>query len=111
MEVESPAEREPLTETQPSLRGAFEDVYRFILQAVKGDRATAETIFEDYLDGKRPKNYCLFREVASARVKQAPLTVASRRDGWRNEQGGAGGKRCRWHATTTSTRPRNSIGG
>ena len=50
MEVESPAEREPLTETQPSLRGAFEDVYRFILQAVKGDRATAETIFEDYLD-------------------------------------------------------------
>jgi hypothetical protein len=23
-----------------------------ILQAVKGDRATAETIFEDYLDGK-----------------------------------------------------------
>jgi len=52
MEVESPAEREPLAETQPSLRGAFEDVYRFILQAVKGDRATAETIFEDYLDGK-----------------------------------------------------------
>jgi hypothetical protein len=51
MEVESPAEREPLTETQPSLRGAFEHAYRFILQAVKGDRATA-TIFEDYLDGK-----------------------------------------------------------
>ena len=49
---ESSVEREPLTETQPSLRGAFEDVYRFILQAVKGDRATAETIFEDYLDGK-----------------------------------------------------------
>jgi hypothetical protein len=49
-EGESPAEREPLTRTQPSLRGAFEDVYLFILQAVKGDRATAETIFEDYLD-------------------------------------------------------------
>jgi hypothetical protein len=49
---ESPAEREPVTETQPSFRGAFEDVYRFILQAVKGDRATAESIFEDYLDGK-----------------------------------------------------------
>ena len=43
---------EPLTETQPSFRGAFGDVYRFILQAVKGDRATADRIFEDYLDGK-----------------------------------------------------------
>jgi len=49
---ESAAEGEPLTEAQPSLRGAFGDVYRFILQAVKGDRATADTIFEDYLDGK-----------------------------------------------------------
>jgi hypothetical protein len=43
---------EPLAETQPSFRGAFGDVYRFILQAVKGDRATADRIFEDYLDGK-----------------------------------------------------------
>jgi hypothetical protein len=30
----------------------FEDVYRFILQVVNGDRATADTIFEDYLGGK-----------------------------------------------------------
>jgi hypothetical protein len=55
---ESPAEGEPLTETQPitetqpSFRGAFGDVYRFILQAVKGDRAAADMIFEDYLHGK-----------------------------------------------------------
>jgi hypothetical protein len=49
---QSPAEGEPLTEPQPSVRGFFRDVYRFILQAVNGDRATAETIFEDYLDGK-----------------------------------------------------------
>jgi hypothetical protein len=27
-------------------------VYRFILQAVKGDKATAHAIFEDYLAGK-----------------------------------------------------------
>ena len=100
-----------LRKTQPSLRGAFEHVYRFILQAVKGDRATARPFSKIISMENYPKNYCLFREVASARVKQAPLTVASRRDGWRNEQGGAGGKRCRWHATTTSTRPRNSIGG
>jgi hypothetical protein len=38
--------------TQPSLRGAFRHVYLFILQAVNGDRATADTIFEDYLAGK-----------------------------------------------------------
>jgi hypothetical protein len=45
-------ETQPITETQPSFRGAFGDVYRFILQAVKGDRAVADMIFEDYLDGK-----------------------------------------------------------
>jgi hypothetical protein len=32
---ESAAEGEPLTEAQPSLRGAFREVYRFILQAVR----------------------------------------------------------------------------
>ena len=42
----------PLTETEPSLRSAFGDVYRFILQAVKGDRATADMIFEHYLHGE-----------------------------------------------------------
>jgi hypothetical protein len=46
------AEGAPLTETQPALRGIFGDVYRFILRAADGDRATADTIFEDYLDGK-----------------------------------------------------------
>jgi hypothetical protein len=49
---QSPAEGEPLAETQPSLRGVFADVFRFILQAVNGDRATADTLFEGYLDGK-----------------------------------------------------------
>ena len=51
----SPAESEAFTETQPTLRDTFSDVYRFILQAVKGDRTTADTIFEDYLDGKLSK--------------------------------------------------------
>jgi hypothetical protein len=52
MELKSPAEREPFSEIQPSLRSAFGDVYRFILQAVKGDRSTAETIFQHYLHGE-----------------------------------------------------------
>ena len=55
---QSPAEGEPLAETQPSLRGVFADVYRFILQAVNGDRATADTLFEDYLDGKLSELAC-----------------------------------------------------
>jgi hypothetical protein len=46
------AECAPLAEPQPTLRHAFRQVYRFILQAVKGDKATAHAIFEDYLAGK-----------------------------------------------------------
>jgi hypothetical protein len=46
------AESESLSEIQPTLWHTFSHVYRFILQAVKGDRATADTIFEDYLAGK-----------------------------------------------------------
>jgi hypothetical protein len=46
------AESESLAKTQPSLRHAFKHVYGFILQAVKGDKAAADVIFEDYLAGK-----------------------------------------------------------
>jgi hypothetical protein len=49
---ECPPESEPLAETEPTLRHAFRHVYGFILQAVKGDRTTADAIFEDYLAGK-----------------------------------------------------------
>jgi hypothetical protein len=49
---ECPAESEPLAEIQPALRHAFKHVYGFILQAVEGDRTTADAIFEDYLAGK-----------------------------------------------------------
>ena len=46
------AENESLAETQPNLRHAFRHVYGFIQQAVKGDKAAADAIFEDYLAGK-----------------------------------------------------------
>jgi hypothetical protein len=49
---ECPAESEPLAEAQSTLWHAFRHVYGFILQVVKGDRATADAIFEDYLAGK-----------------------------------------------------------
>jgi hypothetical protein len=49
---EPPAEDEALAEIQSTTRGAFRLVYGFILQAVKGDKATADVIFEDYLAGK-----------------------------------------------------------
>ena len=37
------------SEIQPT---PFRQVYDFILQAVKGDKAAADAIFEDYLAGK-----------------------------------------------------------
>jgi hypothetical protein len=43
------AESESFAET---LKHAFRHVHAFILQAVKGDKATADAIFEDYLAGK-----------------------------------------------------------
>jgi hypothetical protein len=46
------AESESLAQTQPSLRHAFKHVYGFILQGVKGDKAAADAIFEDYLAGR-----------------------------------------------------------
>src|SRR6476660_10294439 len=50
---ECPAESESsLAETQPTLRHAFRHVYGLILQAVRGDKAAADAIFEDYLAGK-----------------------------------------------------------
>jgi hypothetical protein len=49
---EPPAEGEAPAETQPTSQSAFRHIYGFILQAVKGDKATADAIFEDYLAGK-----------------------------------------------------------
>src|SRR5438046_2484927 len=50
--AEPPVEDETLAEIQSTTRGAFRLVYGFILQAVKGDKPTANLIFEDYLAGK-----------------------------------------------------------
>jgi hypothetical protein len=49
---ECPAESESVPETQPTLRHAFRHVCGFILQAVRGDKAAADAIFENYLAGK-----------------------------------------------------------
>jgi len=49
---ECPAESESLAETQPTVRHAFRHVYGFILQGVRGDKAAADAIFENYLAGK-----------------------------------------------------------
>jgi hypothetical protein len=38
-----------LLRPSPLFGSTFRHVYRFILQAVKGDRAAADAIFEDYL--------------------------------------------------------------
>jgi hypothetical protein len=88
---ESPAEREPVTETQPSFRGAFEDVYRFILQAVKGDRATADTIFEHYLRGELSDELL---SISRARVSADQAGRANRKieEGWRREPTTAGAR-------------------
>ena len=64
---QSPAQGQPLTATQTSLRGIFADVYRFILQAVNGDRATADRLFEDFLNGKLSEQLLSFsRDCVSA---------------------------------------------
>jgi len=68
---------EPLTETQPGLLVVFRHVYRFILQAVNCDKTTADSIFEDYLAGK--KSCWQFRAVASPQIKQAHVSARSRR--------------------------------
>jgi hypothetical protein len=47
-------------------------VYGFILQAVKGDRTTADAIFEDYLAGKLSEEllsiFATLRQCGSSRL-------------------------------------------
>jgi hypothetical protein len=82
---ESLAEGEPLTETQPTLRVTFRDVYHFILQAVKGDSATANTIFEDYLAGKLSEQLLsISRGCVSA--DQAGCSNGDIEEGWRRDK-------------------------
>ena len=75
---EPPAESEALAETQPNAWGAIRHVYGFILQAVKGDKATADAIFEDYLAGKLSEDLLLIsRRCVSA---EQAIAGSSNRD-------------------------------
>jgi hypothetical protein len=73
-----PAEGEPPTVIRSNLRNIFADVYRFILQAVNEDRATAETLFEDYLDG-RLSEQLLSISRACVSADQAGSSIATSR--------------------------------
>jgi hypothetical protein len=77
-------ETQPITETQPSFRGAFGDVYRFILQAVKGDKAVADMIFEDYLHGKLSEELLSISR-ACVSADQAGRANRKIEDGWFRE--------------------------
>jgi len=63
---ECPAESESLAETQPTLQHAFRHVYGFILQAVRGDKAAADAIFENYL--RKAVNFAPLRQLRSSRL-------------------------------------------
>ena len=84
-EGEPLTETQPITETQPSFRGAFGDVYRFILQAVKGDRAAADMIFEDYLHGKLSEELL---SISRRRVSadQGGSSTRNIEEGWRGDK-------------------------
>ena len=83
---ECPAESESLAETQPTLRRAFRHVYGFILQAVRGDKAAADAIFENYLAGKLSEELLSI----SRRCVSSDLAGSSRREiekrGWAEQR-------------------------
>ena len=74
--AEPPAEVETLAAIRGTTRGAFRLVYGFILQAVKGDKATANLIFEDYLAGKLSEELLSI----SQRCVSADQAIAGNRD-------------------------------
>jgi hypothetical protein len=78
---EPPAEGEAPAETQPTSQSAFRHIYGFILQAVKGDKGTADAIFEDYLAGKLSEELLSISRRCVSADKQAHLTATLRRDG------------------------------
>ena len=81
-----PAEVEPLTAAiKSSIRNIFADLYRFILHSVNGDKATAETLFEDYLDGKLSEQLLSISR-ACVSADQAGSSIARSREGWRESR-------------------------
>ena len=81
LEVES----ESLAETQPTLRHGFRHVYGFILQEVKGDKATADAIFEDYLAGKLSEELLSISRRCVSR-DQARSSNRDIEEGWRSDK-------------------------
>jgi hypothetical protein len=62
------AESESLSEIQPTLSHTFSHVYGFILQAVKGDKATADAIFEWKTIRRTAVNLAALRQRGSSRL-------------------------------------------
>ena len=89
--AEPPAEDEALAEIQNTTRGAFRLVYGFILQAVKGDKATADLIFEDYLAGKLSEELLsISRHCVSADQAIAGSSNRDIEEGWHRDKLRAG---------------------
>ena len=79
------AHGEALPESQPTLWDTFRYVYVFILQEVKGDKATADAIFEDYLAGNLSEELLSI----SRRCVSADRGDSSNRnieEGWRGDR-------------------------
>jgi hypothetical protein len=87
--AEPPVGDETLAEIQSTTRGPFRLVYGFILQAVKGDKATANLIFEDYLAGKLSEELLsISRRFVSA--EQAIAGSSNREEKWHRDKLRAG---------------------
>ena len=82
---EPPADGEGLAEPQPTLWDTFRHVYGFILQEVKGDKATADAIFEDYLAGKLSEELL---SISRRRVSadQGGSSNRNIEEGWRGDK-------------------------
>jgi hypothetical protein len=78
------------SEIQPA---PFRQVHNFILKAVKGDKATADAIFEDYLAGK------LSEELLSISRRWVSADQAGSTSRGEIERNGAAQRQLREHAT------------
>ena len=83
--AEPRAEVEALAEIRSTTRGAFRLVYGFILQAVKGDKATADAIFEDYLAGKLSEELLSISR-RCVRADQGGSSNRNIEEGWRGDK-------------------------
>ena len=87
---ECPAESESLAETQPTLWDTFRHVYGFILQEVKGDKAAADAIFEDYLAGKLSEELLSISRHCVSADQGGSSNNRNIEEGWRGDKLRAG---------------------